>query len=671
MKNRYSVAVITLFLASVPTLFPDTCSPCSEQQESYCCPNNKPHSYLRLRSQASNTARQLVGWQELINSLPENPEKKVYGVFASTVEYQRSFNSRAIADYLLGCPTLSFKGSQVADRNNNRDLVADYFGLPTDFVGKLSLSPVIDNFIFEPQLYVGFCDRFFFKMNAPVVHSRWDLGVCDRSENVSNSPTAFPVGYMGIDVNAPEYDTDNSTYLSCGNIYPIPALATLREGLSGQTFGEMSTPWNFGKIPFCRQEITRIAAVEFDLGFNLVYNDCVRLGFYGMLSAPTGNKANPEQFFSPVVGNGQHWELGAGLLGFIDLIKGSCNSLSLYFEGNVSHLFDNYQVRSFDFKDKPLSRYLLMKQIGKMVLLNNNTNDLVIEDSAPAYNYEQTLYAGNLINAINYATRRAKVGVPVRGDFSVLLALGVSNATFDVGYNIYGNSKEELCIDRCQSPCGVDNRKYALKGTTGTHSFAVCPGELFCDSSNPLRPITLNASQDTATITNGVISTDSVDNPVQLNSAIADYTTDTIIGTYRYVQQSTGIATNNIAQLETSCPRLLVTPPETNVGQAALAWNNSFTNTNATIPDPIPVDNQLAAISQEPILVQLDDLDPASATAPRQLTHKFFAHSNYTWRESRFTPFIGIGGEIEWAIDSCNSFGVNQWGVLVKAGMSF
>ena len=143
MKNWYSVAVVALFLASAPTLFPDSCSPCSDQQESYCCPTNQPHRYVRLRSQASNTARQLVGWQELINTLPENPEKKVYGAFASTVEYQRSFDSRAIADYLLGCPTLSFKGSQVANRNNSRDLVADYFGLPTDFKGKLTIAPVI------------------------------------------------------------------------------------------------------------------------------------------------------------------------------------------------------------------------------------------------------------------------------------------------------------------------------------------------------------------------------------------------------------------------------------------------------------------------------------------------------------------------------------------------
>ena len=113
MKNQYIVGFFALVLANTLALFSDACSPCSEQEESYCCAANTPHTYLRLRSQASNTARQLVGWQALINTLPEDPQKKVYGVFASTVEYQRSFNSRAIADYLLGCPTLHFRQKSV------------------------------------------------------------------------------------------------------------------------------------------------------------------------------------------------------------------------------------------------------------------------------------------------------------------------------------------------------------------------------------------------------------------------------------------------------------------------------------------------------------------------------------------------------------------------------
>jgi len=671
MSNTYYV--ILLFLTGAVRADQDRAD--QDRADSGCCSYTdlvcpeKTHSYLRLRSQGSNTARELIGWQRLINTVPDDYERNSYGVFSVAYEYQRSFDSCKIADYLLGTSQLRFEGSQVANRDNDSCLVvADNFGLPTDFKGILNIEPVIDNFIVDTQLYIGLdfmVPGMFFKINAPIVHSRWDLGLIDCSQNVSNSPTAFPVGYMGIDVNSQNYNEYTSFYQSCGNEQLIPSLTTLREGLSGQTFGEMSTPWKFGRFPFCRQEITRLADIDFELGYNLVCNDWIRLAAYGLLTAPTGNKACPKTLFSPVVGNGQHWELGAGILGYINLIDSTCFNAAIYFEGNVSHLFKNYQTRSFDFKNGPLSRYLLLKQIGKMVLLNNNTVDLVIEDPAAAQPYEQQLYAGNLINGINFATRRAAVTVPVRGDFSVKLALGYGNTSVDFGYNIYGNSKEELCI-QCQVPCGIDNRKYALKGTTGTHSFATCADALFCGTINPFVPVTLNASQSNATLFNGTINPRNVDNPVQLVNTV---TGDTIIGTHRVYDAPTGEATNNIARLSTCTDSF---PDGHAVGEVALNWNNTLV-TNEPVPsiDTLVSENQIAYMSNPPVLLTTEDLDVSSATAPRQITHKFFTNLFYTWNESRFTPFIGMGGEIEWAIDNCNTFGVNQWGVLVKGGISF
>ena len=114
--------------------------------------------------------------------------------------------------------------------------------------------------------------------------------------------------------------------------------------------------------------------------------------------------------------------------------------------------------------------------------------------------------------------------------------------------------------------------------------------------------------------------------------------------------------------------------PSNNVGEVALAWNNNLKNyPGSTVPsiNKLEEDNQIAYMSQNPELITTGDLDVNSATAPRQITHKFFTNLFYTWNESRFTPFVGFGGEIEWAIDTCNTFGVNQWGLLVKGGISF
>ena len=60
--------------------------------------------------------------------------------------------------------------------------------------------------------------------------------------------------------------------------------------------------------------------------------------------------------------------------------------------------------------------------------------------------------------------------------------------------------------------------------------------------------------------------------------------------------------------------------------------------------------------------------------SPSALSHKFFAHFSYAWRdtEENWTPYLGIGGEAEFD-SNCNTcrFAVSQWGVWLKGGVAF
>ena len=47
-----------------------------------------------------------------------------------------------------------FQGSQVANRRADA-LIADYFGLSTDFQGSICFKPRIDNFIVDLNVYFG------------------------------------------------------------------------------------------------------------------------------------------------------------------------------------------------------------------------------------------------------------------------------------------------------------------------------------------------------------------------------------------------------------------------------------------------------------------------------------------------------------------------------------
>ena len=103
-----------------------------------------------------------------------------------TFEYSRSFNPSSIAECLFQnslagktkCGNvINVSGSTVPYRGE-RDWLADYFALPTDFQSTLQIDPFIDNFILDFNFFFGF-DEFvpglFFRVHVPVVHTRWSL----------------------------------------------------------------------------------------------------------------------------------------------------------------------------------------------------------------------------------------------------------------------------------------------------------------------------------------------------------------------------------------------------------------------------------------------------------------------------------------------------------------
>ncbi len=58
--------------------------------------------------------------------------------------------------------------------------------------------------------------------------------------------------------------------------------------------------------------------------------------------------------------------------------------------------------------------------------------------------------------------------------------------------------------------------------------------------------------------------------------------------------------------------------------------------------------------------------------APRQISQKIFGHIDYQWEDCENNPYIGFGGECEFAQNGdCNVCTANQWGMWVHGGLSF
>lgn len=436
--------------------------------EQVCVSPCGPRTLFLPRSQGVNMARYLAGWKEYLPGC----EGRAWGNLSLALEYSHSFHGERIAQYLFGSTQLHFSGSQVPDRVPT-DLLADYFGLPTTFVGTIEFHPTIDNIIIDFNYMLGLDEWYYglyFACNAPIVTTRWDLGIhCNEVNNInSQEAPVFPACYMAKNA--------------------VPTQLSIRSALSGSaSFGDLKQNLMYGAFPCGRKQKTAVAEIDLILGYNFLMNEAAHLGLYIFTLIPTGNLPHSKIVFEPIVGNGRLWEIGPGIYGHYDIFRHNYHSLGIWFQGVLTHQFKSIQSRSFDLIGRgPLSRYMLLKEF--------NMNDKFVEAR------ESALY-----NAIDFSTRAVEVGGSVRLDAAIKLTYYYDRWGLDVGYNVYARTKEKLHIDSTLHPNDLNNRNLGLKGTEG-----VCYRILNTQTGQVLKPMPrLNSTQNRATINQGA----PVDNP--------------------------------------------------------------------------------------------------------------------------------------------------------------
>jgi len=610
----------------------------------YCLGACDGYPYLAYRSQSRNAARELVGWQQFINQYEHDC---TYGAFYAALEYTRSFRAEHLARYLFGCDldccnTLLVQGSQVEGRNPKAWL-ADYFGLAPDFSSRVSFCPRIQNVIVDLNFYLGLDELtqgLFFRIQAPIVWTKWELNMCECIKE--DGKEDLPAGYM---------------YKESVSIDNLPRSFT--EAASGTvTFGDMKESMKFGRITNCRLTKTRLADLRMSLGYNFLLKEDSHFGVFFQAAAPTGNKPTACYLFEPIVGNGKHWEIGAGITGsyiFWRSDEYDERHMGVWLDATFTSLLKQCQCRSFDFCCKPNSRYMLLEEMGS----NDNEIGPQTGDNA-TYQYKK-----NLIPTINWSTFNVDVKIAIQVDAAIKLGYTRCNWNFDLGYNIWGRSGEKFCTDCCKDCCDdccngccgatctcPSDKQYALKGDSFLYGSS---------DGTTTTPIALSATQSAANIYSGknypAASTDATDRPVR--------------------------------------------NPGIDKPVAAYADTTELFTLDGTTDNPINT-------SVDPILVSKKMLNLGKS--PSAITHKLFANIEYTWKDNDddWIPFVGLGGEVEFAQsnccdDCCNSYcsccnsncgsnsgtgsncngycddnncsnkraGVYQYGIWFKGGISF
>lgn len=599
--------------------------------------------YLAFRSQGIDGAREIVGWQSQINRYDKD---SFYGSFSATPEYTRSFLGQRIAECLFsdalvndGCckeyfdvspaccnsyPHILIQGSKVQQRHP-RALLADNFYLPTDFSSQMSFRPRIQNILVDFNLYMGLdnlAKGLYFRIHSPLCNTRWNL---HATEKVFDPGTYnYDPGYFNDTYTPAHWDdpsiygiareqllADFTSYVSCGN--SIKALPGIQyDGLSK------------ARISTTTRSKTALAEITAAFGWNLLSSACYTLGLNIRAAAPTGTRPHGDWLFEPIVGNGHHWELGAGLNSRMCVW---CNEteeedVTLSIDAYATHLFKSRHCRTFDLNHKPLSRYMLAMNMGTPV-----DNLLAVENyvSVPPTPAIWTLTTPNaqsknqFVPLANLTTIPVNVSYAAQGELILTCAYTYYNWQWDFGYDFWGRSCTKISPIKNSCPQKLDSSQWALKGDAFAFGFA---GQWNGDVANPVivnvatQGLPLSATESKATIFEGTNNwPDGIKEPLYGTFVTQPWASNPGIDNFVYAVEA---------------------PVGTNPADHLLA------SKEIGKPGWVP-----SGTSLQPQFIHTQDLDFKSAST-RSISHKLFLHIGHTWRECEcWTPYIGIGAMAE------------------------
>lgn len=597
-------------------------------------------TYYSIRSQGCNAARRISG---LLNYLDQGLyNSTLYGTFAVTPSYTRSFRPQRITDCLFGNQLrnnmITVSGSQVANRSCN-DWLADYFYLPTDFKSKVSFKPRIDNFIVDLSFFLGLNDwakGIYFYLYAPIVHTRWNLNVCEQV--ISRGINAYPSGYLTPAATPRGQLLNNATeFMNGTSINPIDQTITLPLDATTNSYDfiTVTQPLQNAKMSNKKQIKTRCADLRAAIGYIFLQDEDCHIGFNLQAAGPTGNRPHGEFLFEPVVGNGHHWEFGGALHGHYIFFNNEDDlAMSIYAEANITHLFAAVQKRTFDLKNGPASRYMLACRMGNAALGTPITNNLMGNGITPTYQFQM-----EFAPVANISTLFVNVHGGLQTDIVALLNIKRCAWHFDIGYNFWARTCQSVSI--IHDAHFNNDRRWALKGDAQVIGFTATAEA----GADPTRlpanfPVSLSATEHLATLHAGT-------------NLAPGATTQSAFDLSRTNQNVDG------ARLATAGPTV-----------ATGSQVNLVIHTSSAATPQVNT-------SINPIIINLLDINICD-TVMHGMSSKLFTHISYTWQEQKgWIPYFGMGAEVEFdhskpsSHKQCHPGALSQWGIWFKGGVAF
>lgn len=572
---------------------------------------------FNTRSISRNAARDLVGWTNYINK--DSSPDVVYGAVSLTPAYNHTFQENNITETLFGDNLIG----------NRCDRFLKISGSQTNNRGPQDL---LADYFYLPTDFESIItfnpviDNVIFDFGFYLGLDAWAKGVYF----VLHAPFSHTRWDLNLQENIINPGTNNSIagYLTPNGLMRNQMVDSFTDFVNGQTIehvqGITFQELNYAKMSNERLIRSRMAEIRTAVGWNFFTQPHYHVGFNGQIAWPTGLRPQGTYLFEPLVGNGHFWELGFGLNGHYDFWR-SEDDLShacFYIDCNITHLFRTRQSRTLDLtRAGTLSRYMLaMEMISPAVNLSGANGQI-----------PSAQFNGDFLPVANMSTLDIEVSVAIQADIVLLFNTTHRNWSFDFGYNYWGRSPDNITLRQNES---FTERTYALKGDA--HTFGYIP--------NSTTFTLLSATQDNATIHAG-------------KNLPARGTTN---------QDALIIAAKN---------------PNIDFPQAALNQPAVGPGVNLLYAPDLPlIPTNFINTSVPPIFITRNDLDFEGAQTSGS-SHKLFYHTSYTWNDkAEWQPYLGFGGEVEWAPSTsmsgiCNKHNAqscaSQWGFWIKTGATY
>ncbi len=367
MSNKFFSYCLALSLFSISSLHADSCRASSYDVE------YSGRSYIAIHPQFQSSSPEMVSGfrQQRLHAREEG----LRGAFQAVAFGGCSIENDKLQHYF----TPFGKKTLIVDERpeeSDKDILAGHFNIFThnkNFRSKISFYPKQTTFglgLHYRQSFWRNDERkrgYFVSISTPLTHIKNEFRLIEQVENTGGGPE-----FLIKDL----------------------VVADMREAFTQENwkYGRIESKI-FGKncIALPRAE-TKLADIETKIGMEWLESDPCHLESYIGILIPTGNKSRGNQIFETIVGNGGHpaFMTGASFGALIWEDERKNRQLRTEYAIHSEYLFRNNQVRSFDLKNKPFSRYIELyahKKEAELAKNLENSNELLAEHlSTPGIN---------------------------------------------------------------------------------------------------------------------------------------------------------------------------------------------------------------------------------------------------------------------------------------------